>query len=110
MRRARCSGWWCERNVGTVTEPTEEIDVRNNPESRAAEANAAPRTALGGGGDGGAPPRDAPAAGELPETSEGGTASGDPVAGVTISDDDLDEAVSADTGPTGDEGPPAGHA
>lgn len=89
--------------------PAKRSTSRNNPESRAAEANAAPRTALGGG-DGGAPPRDAPAAGELPETSEGGTASGDPVAGVTISDDDLDEAVSADTGPTGDEGPPAGHA
>jgi hypothetical protein len=32
------------------------------------------------------------------------------VAGVTIAQSDLEDAVSADTGPTGDEGPPAGHA
>lgn len=88
--------------------PPDPIDVRNNPESRAADAQTTSRVARAS--DGGAPPREAPAAGELPETDDGGTASGNPVAGVTISEGDLDEAVSADTGPTGDEGPPAGHA
>ena len=88
--------------------PAEPIDVRNNPESRAAEADAHSRVARASGG--GAPPRDAPAAGEVPETQDGGAASGNPVAGVTIAQSDLEDAVSADTGPTGDEGPPAGHA
>ena len=89
-------------------QPAEPIDVRNNRESRAAEADAHTSVARASGG--GAPPRDAPAAGEAPESNDGGAASGSPVAGVTISDDDLDEAVSGDTGPTGDEGPRAGHA
>lgn len=91
-----------------MSESNEEIDVRNNPESRAAEANAASRVARAS--DGGAPPREAPPAGAVPEDVEGGVASGNPVEGVTISDEDLDEAVPGDTGPTGDEGPPAGHA
>ena len=89
-------------------QPAEQIDVRNNRESRAAEADAHTSVARASGG--GAPPRDAPAAGEAPESNDGGAASGSPVAGVTISDDDLDQAVSGDTGPTGDEGPRAGHA
>ena len=88
-------------------QPGAQIDVRNNPESRAAEADAHTSVARASGG--GAPPREAPAAGEAPESNEGGAASGSPVAGVTISDDDLDQAVSGDTGPTGDEGPRAGH-
>lgn len=89
-------------------QPPEPVDVRNNPESRAADAQTTSRIARAS--DGGAPPREAPAAGELPETEDGGAASGNPVAGVTISDEDLDDAVSGDTGPTGDEGPPVGHA
>ena len=95
------------RDTGTVR-PGAQIDVRNTPGSRAAEAAAHTSVARASGG--GAPPRDAPAAGEAPESNEGGAASGSPVAGVTISDDDLEEAVSGDTGPTGDEGPRAGHA
>ena len=89
-------------------QPPEPVDVRNNPGSRAADAQTTSRVARAS--DGGAPPRDAPATGELPETEEGGAASGNPVAGVTISEDDLKEAVPGDTGPTGDEGPPVGHA
>ena len=42
----------------------EPVDVRNNPESRAADAQTTSRVARAS--DGGAPPRDAPAAGELP--------------------------------------------
>ena len=85
-----------------------EIDVHNNRESRAAAAEAMSRVARASGG--GAPPRDAPAAGERPEDTTGGVADGDPVAGVTISDDARAEAVSGDTGPMEQDGPPAGHA
>ena len=84
------------------------IDVRNNPESRAGEADSASRVARAS--DGGAPPRDAPLAGEMPEDLTGGTADGDPLAGVTIDQQDLGEAVSGDTGPIGDEAPATGHA
>jgi hypothetical protein len=83
------------RDTDTL-QPDPQIDVRNNPESRAAEADAHTSVARASGG-GGPPP-------------DGGTASGSPVDGVTISDGDLEEAVSGDTGPTGDEGPRAGHA
>jgi len=89
-------------------EPQEPIDVRNNPESRAGAADSMSRVARAS--DGGAPPRDAPAAGELPEDLPGGAADGNPVAGVTINREDLRAAVSGDTGPTGSDGPPAGHA
>lgn len=89
-------------------EPGEPVDVRNNPESRAASADALTRVARAS--DGGAPPRDAPAAGEMPENLTGGTAEGNPVAGVTISDEDLEAAVPGDTGPNELDGPTAGHA
>jgi hypothetical protein len=80
-----------------TAEPAEPVDVRNNPESRAAERDAT--TSVARASDGGFPPRDAPRAGELPTTDEGGTASGNPVSGVTISAADQEEAVSGDTGP-----------
>jgi hypothetical protein len=78
-------------------EPLETVDVRNNRESRAASAGHASPVARAS--DGGAPPREAPEAGELPEPVRDGTADGSPVAGVTISEGDLDDAVQADTGP-----------
>ena len=84
------------------------IDVRNNRESRAASADALSRVARAS--DGGAPPRPAPAAGEMPEDMTGGTAEGNPVAGVTITDEDREDAVAGDTGPNELDGPPAGHA
>jgi hypothetical protein len=80
-----------------MTEPAEPVDVRNNRESRAAEADASSSVARAS--DGGAPPRDAPDAGELPTRETGGTADGNPVSGVTISAADEEEAVSGDTGP-----------
>ncbi len=80
------------------TEPGEQqIDVRNNRESRAASAGTLSNVARAS--DGGASPREAPVAGELPEPVVGGTAEGNPVAGVTISDADEDEAVHGDEGP-----------
>ncbi len=92
-----------------MTEPElTEIDVHNNRESKAGEAQTTTRVARAG--DGGAPPRDAPDAGELPEPSVGGVAEGNPVAGVTISDADLEDAVPGDDGPNELDGPTAGHA
>lgn len=78
-------------------EPAEPVDVRNNPESRAAERDAS--TSVARASDGGAPPRDAPEAGQLPERELGGTADGNPVSGVTITSADQRDAVSGDTGP-----------
>jgi hypothetical protein len=80
-----------------TAEPPEPVDVRNNPESRAGARDGI--TAVARASDGGAPPRDAPEAGELPVRETGGTADGNPVAGVTISAEDEEEAVSGDTGP-----------
>ena len=91
-----------------MTESPEPIDVRNNPESRAGESQSSYSVARAS--DGGAPPRDAPAPGELPKAEAGGVAEGNPVAGVTISESDAEEAVSGDTGPEelGQKGPHLG--
>jgi hypothetical protein len=91
-----------------LSDESPEIDVRNNRESRAGAADSMSRVARAS--DGGAPPRDAPAAGERPEDTSGGVADGNPVAGVTISDEALAEAVPGDSGPMEQDGPPAGHA
>lgn len=87
---------------------SEPVDVHNNRESRAASANATGRVARAS--DGGAPPRDAPEAGQLPESMAGGTAAGSPVAGMEISAEERDEAVSGDQGAMDLDGPTAGHA
>lgn len=76
-------------------EPLETVDVRNNPESRAAASNTS--STVSRANDGGAPPRDAPESGELPAPVKDGTADGNPVAGVTISDADAADAVRADS-------------
>ncbi len=89
-------------------EQSEPVDVRNNRESRAASADTLSRVARAS--DGGAPPREAPAAGHLPEDVPGGTAEGNPVAGVTITTDGLEAAVPGDTGPNELDGQTAGHA
>ena len=82
------------------------VDVRNNPESRAGAAEGLQRVARAS--DGGAPPREAPPQGEMPEDVRGGTSEGNPIAGVTIDPEDRDKAVSADDTATG--GLTAGHA
>lgn len=79
-------------------EAAEPVDVRNNPESQAGERDASSSVARASSG-GGAPPREAPPSGELPARETGGTADGSPVAGVTISESDAQDAVSGDTGP-----------
>ncbi|MCW2810091.1 MAG: hypothetical protein JWP61_549 [Friedmanniella sp.] len=88
-----------------MTEPVEEIDVRNNPESKAAASSIPSPVARAS--DGGPEPRDAPAAGELPAPTSGGTADGNPVAGLEISAEDAEDAVVAKDAPLepGQEGP-----
>ena len=78
-------------------EPLETVDVRNNRESRAAAASHASPVARAS--DGGAEPRQGPDAGDLPEPVLDGTADGNPVSGVEISDHDAQEAVAAESGP-----------
>ena len=86
----------------------QEIDVRNNRESRAYAAEATQR--VGRASDGGALPRDAPRAGEMPEHGTQGTASGNPVAGVGISAADREDAVEPSQDAMEVDGPTAGHA
>ena len=79
------------------TDPHEGIDPSDNSEARAAERDQSP--GLSRASNGGPPPRDAPPAGTLPEPPglTGGTAGGNPTAGVHI-DDDV-ETVAGDQGP-----------
>jgi hypothetical protein len=88
--------------------PLETVDVRNNRESRAAAATHASPVARAS--DGGAVPRSGPDAGDLPEPVLDGTADGNPISGVTISKDDAEDAVEANSGPEelGFKGPQGG--
>jgi hypothetical protein len=90
------------------TPDMQEIDVRNNPESRAYEADSTQNVARAS--DGGAPPRDAPPSGEMPEHGTQGTAAGNPVAGVEISTADLDASVEPSQDVQEVDGPSVGHA
>lgn len=84
-----------------------DIDPRNNSESQAAESQA---TVVDGRNPSATPrsgpvPVEAPPAGTTPQEADeaagipGGTAAGDPLAGVKISDRDAADAVDGDTGP-----------
>lgn len=86
----------------------QQIDVRNNRESRTYAAEATQRIARAS--QGGAPPRDAPRAGEMPEHGTEGTASGNPVAGLEISADDLEASVEPSQDAMEVDGPATGHA
>ena len=90
------------------TPQQQDVDVRNNRESRAYAAEATQRIARAS--DGGAVPRDAPRAGEMPTHGTEGTASGNPVAGVGISDEDLENAVEPSQNVQEVDGPSVGHA
>lgn len=90
------------------TPDLQEIDVRDNRESKAYAANATQRVARAS--DGGAIPRDAPRAGEMPTHGTEGTASGNPVAGLEISAEDLEDAVEPSQNVQEVDGPTVGHA
>jgi hypothetical protein len=76
-------------------EPHDGIDSHHNAETEATEQNQS--NSLSRAADGGPPPTDAPEAGTAPQLS--GTAAGDPLDGVTIDEQDAEQAVSGDTGP-----------
>ncbi len=95
-------------NEQPETPQQQEIDVRDNRESRAYAANAMQRVARAS--DGGAPPREPLAPGELPEHGTEGTASGNPVAGLEISADDREDAVEPSQDVQEVDGPTVGHA
>lgn len=87
----------------SVDDMSETIDPRDNPESQVAEEDATQlgtRSSLGG-----TPPTPAPEAGQDPiemdldQGTPAGTGQDDPLAGVRISEDDREQAVSGDTGP-----------
>ena len=90
------------------TPQQQDVDVRNNRESRAYAAEATQRVARAS--DGGAPPRDAPRAGEMPTHGTEGTASGNPVAGLEIDAKDLEDAVEPSQDIQEVDGPSVGHA
>lgn len=77
------------------TDPHEGIDAAANAEAQTYERNQSSPLARAAGS--GPPPTDAPPAGEAPDLD--GTAAGDPLAGVQISDADAAEAVPGDEGP-----------
>ena len=90
------------------TAQQQQIDVRDNRESKAYAAGATQRVARAS--DGGAPPRDALKPGEMPEHGTEGTASGNPVAGLEISAEDREDAVEPSQDVQEVDGPSVGHA
>ena len=86
----------------------QDIDVRNNRESRAYAAEATQRIARAS--NGGAPPRGALKPGEMPEHGTKGTASGNPVAGLEMDASDSEQAVEPSQDAMEVDGPTVGHA
>lgn len=78
-------------------EPHDGINAYENSDARGLETNQS--SPLARASDGGIPPVDAPPHGQAPEPEIGGTGGGDPTAGVHISDEDAENAVSGDEGP-----------
>ena len=82
----------------TPQDPHEGIDPAANPETEAAERDQSSYVARAGQSgvvDMGSAPGD-----EQPSKARaGGTAAGTPLAGVTATDEDVEDAVSGDTGP-----------
>jgi len=79
-------------------EPHDGLKADADPERT---ANQREQTAgfAGAGESGIAPPTSAPADEQPSLAKSGGTAAGDPLAGVTASKQDIEDAVSGDTGP-----------
>lgn len=76
------------------TVPTDGVDERANRESRADVEDRSPGVARATGASTPPPMIDA-----VDDDAPGGSAAGDPLAGVTISPEDAADAVSGDTGP-----------
>ena len=83
------------RDAQLPPEPHEGIDASNNADARAYEQNQS--SAVARAADSGPPPTDAPPQDEAPALA--GTGAGDPLAGVTMNEQDAEDAVSGDLGP-----------
>ena len=80
-------------------EPHEGIKADGNPEAEAAEREQSSYVARGGQSSGTVDSGPAPGDEQPSQAVGGGTAGGDPLSGVTASADDVEDAVSGDTGP-----------
>ncbi len=80
-------------------EPHEEIKADGNPETAALERNQSSYVARGGQSNGTVDRGPQPADEQPSQAVANGTASGDPLAGITADPDDVQNAVSGDTGP-----------
>ena len=85
-----------EMDQALPAEPHDGIDAASTKEARTFEAEQTPAITRAGSGEG-APPTDAPPAGEAPVVE--GTGAGDALSGAKISEDDAETAVSGDEGP-----------
>lgn len=81
-----------------MTSPEQEpIDTRNNPESRSTESSASPPLSRGGSASV-VPAEQAPPMPE-PTGDTGGTAEGDPLGGVGMTEEDREDTVRGKAGP-----------
>ena len=83
----------------TPRDPHKGIHTDANPEAEVAARNQSSYVARGGSSSGIVDSGPQPGDEQLPKAERSGTAAGDPLAGVTADDEDLQDAVSGDTGP-----------
>ena len=83
----------------TPNDPHDGIHTDANPEAETANRDQSSYVARAGQSSGAADTGPAPADEQPSKAVAGGTAGGDPLAGVTASAEDVEEAVSGDTGP-----------
>jgi hypothetical protein len=83
----------------TPQDPHGGIDPSANAETEAAERNQSSYVARAGQSSGIIDMGSAPGDEQPSKARAGGTAAGNPLAGVTASDKDIEDAVSGDTGP-----------
>lgn len=83
----------------TPRDPHEGIHTDANPEAEAAARDQSPYVARSGSSSGIVDTGPQPGDEQVPATERSGTASGDPLAGVTADEQDVRDAVSGDTGP-----------
>lgn len=80
-------------------EPHEGLKADNNPETQVSERDQSSYVARGGQSSGVITDGPEPGDEQPSQAKDGGTAGGDPLAGVTATDAEVEDAVSGDTGP-----------
>jgi len=81
------------------SEPHEGIEADANSKTEALERDQSSYAARGWQSHGTVTTGPQPSHEQPPHSTSGGTASGDPLAGITADPDDMQDAVSGDTGP-----------